>query len=218
MYHVIGGVFDAATLEALTEAAAALTFEDGSATAGALARRVKANAQAAISPERDAVLRKVESALSANALFASAARPRAFARLVVSRYRTGQTYGLHVDDALMAGARTDLSFTLFLSDPDSYDGGALVISDRVEDRAFKLPAGELILYPSDTLHRVEPVTAGERLAVVGWVTSWVREPDRREILFDLDAAITAELAGAHDPDQLLRLSRTRSNLIRMWAG
>jgi PKHD-type hydroxylase len=218
MFHVIGGLFDSPTLDALTEAAASLTFEDGAATAGALARRVKANAQAAKTPERDAVLRKVESALLANAHFASAARPRAFARTVVSHYTKGQTYGLHVDDALMAGSRTDLSFTLFLSDPDSYEGGALVISDRVEDRAFKLSAGELILYPSDTLHRVEPVTSGERLAVVGWVTSWVREPDRREILFDLDAAISAELAGTNDAEQILRLARTRSNLIRMWAG
>lgn len=218
MFHVIGGLFDGPTLGALTEAAANLTFEDGAATAGALARRVKSNAQAAKTPERDAVLRKVESALSAHPVFASAARPRAFARTVVSRYTEGQTYGLHVDDALMAGARTDLSFTLFLSDPDSYDGGALVISDRVEDRAFKLPAGELILYPSDTLHRVEPVSSGVRLAVVGWVTSWVREPDRREILFDLDAAIATELAGTNDPKQALRLARTRSNLIRMWAG
>jgi PKHD-type hydroxylase len=218
MFHVIDGLFDKPTRDALTDAAASLSFEDGAATAGAIARGVKANAQAAPGPARDAVLRKVEATLAAHPVFASAARPRAFARMVVSRYRTGQTYGLHVDDALMAGARTDLSFTLFLSDPASYNGGALVISDRVEDRAFKLSAGELILYPSDTLHRVEPVTHGERLAVVGWVTSWVRDQNQREILFDLDAAIATEVAGANDPEQVLRLARSRSNLLRMWAG
>ena len=218
MFHVIGGLFDAHELAALREAAGALAFEDGRRTAGALARAVKRNAQAADTPAREAVLRKVRAALDGSAAFQSAARPKAFARLVVSRYAGGQAYGTHVDDALMAGARTDLSFTLFLSDPDSYQGGALVIEDRIEDRAFKLKAGELILYPSDTLHRVEPVSAGERLAVVGWATSWVREPARREILVDLDAAIAAEGARGADTAQMSRLARTRSNLVRMWAA
>lgn len=218
MFHVISGLFDGPTLEALTEAISALSFEDGSRTAGILARDVKMNAQAAPGPARDAVLRKVEATLAGNRHFASAARPRAFVRMLVSRYEGGQTYGLHVDDALMGGARTDLSFTLFLSQPDTYSGGDLVVRDRVEERAFKLPAGELILYPSDTLHRVEPVAEGVRLAVVGWVTSWVRAPEQREILFDLDAAIAAETAGGNDPEQVLRLARTRSNLLRMWAG
>jgi PKHD-type hydroxylase len=217
VFHVIGGLFDGHELAALREAAVALPFEDGRQTAGALARRVKDNHQAAASPARDAVLRKVEAALTRSAAFQSAARPKGFARLIVSRYAGGQAYGTHVDDALIAGARTDLSFTLFLSDPDAYRGGALVIEDRIEDRAFKLPAGEAILYPSDTLHRVEPVAQGTRLAVVGWVTSWVREPGRREILFDLDAAVAAEAARGADAEQLARLTRTRSNLLRLWA-
>jgi PKHD-type hydroxylase len=118
-----------------------LPFEDGRRTAGALALRVKNNAQAAPSPERDALLRCVEAALAAHPVVRSAARPRAFARLAVLRYAGGQAYGLHVDDVLMAGYRTDLSFTLFLSDPASYDGGALVVADRIEDRASKLAPG-----------------------------------------------------------------------------
>lgn len=218
MFHLIDGLFDGPAIAALAEAAAALPFEDGRKTAGPLARGVKSNAQAAPTPERDAVLRRVEAALRAHPLVQSAARPKAFARLAVSRYSGGQAYGLHVDDALMGGARTDLSFTLFLSDPASYDGGALVVADRIEERAFRLAPGQAILYPSDTLHRVEPVTRGERLVVVGWITSWVRDPARREILFDLDAALAAEAARGGDPDQLLRLQRTRSNLLRMWAS
>ncbi|WP_343081781.1 Fe2+-dependent dioxygenase [Ostreiculturibacter nitratireducens] len=217
MFHLIEGLFDGPTLAALTDAAAALPFEDGRKTAGPLARGVKNNAQAAASPERDAVLAKVEAALRAHPVVQSAARPKAFARLAVSRYAGGQAYGLHVDDALMAGARTDLSFTLFLSDPQSYEGGALVVADRVEERGFKLPPGQAILYPSDTLHRVEPVTTGERLAIVGWITSWVRDPAQREILFDLDAAIAAEADRGGDQAQILRLQRSRSNLLRMWA-
>lgn len=215
MFHVIGGLFDPHGLAALRDAAAALHWEDGAHTAGAMARAVKRNAQAAPGPAREAVLRKVEAALLASPAFLSAARPKGFVRLLVSRYEGGQAYGTHVDEPIMAGARTDLSFTLFLSDPDSYRGGALVIEDRIEDRAFKLRAGELLLYPSDTLHRVEAVAEGTRLAVVGWLTSWVPDPARREVLFDLDAA----LSGADgEADRSLRLARARAGLMRMWAA
>jgi PKHD-type hydroxylase len=219
MFHVIDGLFDAPTLAALREAARDLPYEDGRRTAGALARAVKDNAQAPDSPARAAVLARVEAALAASPAFQSLARPRLYAGLRVSRYTDGQVYGSHVDDALMPGGRADLSFTLFLSDPDSYRGGALVVEDAVEDRAVKLPAGELVLYPSDTLHRVEPVTTGTRLAVVGWVESWLRDPRQRAILHDLDTAVAGALA-AEGPTapQVLRLARVRSNLLRLWAG
>jgi len=218
MFHLIEGILRGPELDALREAADALDFEDGARTAGGLAKAVKANAQAAETPARGAVLAKAEAALLAHPLFASAARPREIVRLIVSRYGPQQTYGLHVDDALMQGARTDLSFTLALSDPESYEGGALVVADRVEERAFRPAAGDAILYPSDTLHRVEPVRSGTRLCIVGWVTSWVRHTAQREILVDLDAAVAAEQAGPDRSDQMLRLSLLRSNLLRMWAG
>ncbi len=216
MMLVIDGLFDAGTVTALREAAEALDFADGAATAGAMARRVKANDQATVTPERDALLAKVSTTVRAHPVFLSAARPHRISPLIVSRYREGQTYGSHVDDALMGGLRTDLSFTLFLSEPESYDGGALVIEDSFEARAIKLGAGEMILYPSTSLHRVEPVTRGARLAVVGWVQSRVRDAGRREILFDLDRSVAELQAGGAD-ELLDRLAKTRSNLLRMWA-
>lgn len=201
----------------LAEAAAALDFEDGRRTAGRFAAPVKRNDQARQSPARTALLERVAKAILAHPVIQSAARPRLMSPLLLSRYRPGQDYGLHVDDALMGGMRSDLSFTLFLAPPESYDGGALVIEDALEDRAIKLPAGDLILYPSTTLHRVDPVTRGERLAVVGWVQSLIRSPDQREILFDLDRAIETIFDREGKSAVFDRLAKTRSNLIRMWA-
>lgn len=215
---VLENILTASEVTALREAAKALSFGDGRATAGVHARVVKANDQALPCPELDVVQAKVEQALAASPLFRSAARPKALTRLIVSRYREGQTYGLHVDDALMQGLRTDLSFTLFLAEPDTYDGGALIIEDTFEARAIKLAAGEVILYPATTLHRVEPVTRGERLAVVGWVQSLIRDGAQREILFDLDQAVEACFAAEGKTGQFDRLTKTRSNLMRMWIG
>ncbi len=217
MLMVIGSLLSSVETAVLAEGAGDLAFDDGRATAGRFATTVKANSQAATSPERDALLAKVETALATNPLFRSAARPKALTRLILSRYRQEQTYGLHVDDALMQGLRTDLSFTLFLSPPESYDGGALVIEDSFEARAIKLGAGDMILYPATTLHRVEPVTRGERLAVVGWVQSLIRDAAQREILFDLDQSVDAAFARDGTSAEFDRLAKTRSNLLRMWA-
>jgi PKHD-type hydroxylase len=217
MFLAIENLLDAASVAALRDEAGLLTFEDGGKTAGRFAREVKSNDQAAPSDARDAVLAMVARAVQAHPLFAAAARPKAMTPLILSRYRPGQTYGLHVDDALMGGLRTDISFTLFLSDPEAYDGGALIVEDALEARAIKLTAGSVFLYPSTTLHRVEPVTQGERLVVVGWVQSCIRQADKREILFDLDKSI-AELHATTGKSALFdTLCKTRSNLLRMWA-
>ncbi|MCB2116722.1 MAG: Fe2+-dependent dioxygenase [Rhodobacteraceae bacterium] len=218
MFLVLDGVLTPAEAAALHGAAETLPFDDGRKTAGAIARAIKANDQAAPSEGLEAIRAKVAAALMAHPVFRSAARPKAMTPLILSRYRAGQTYGMHVDDALMQGLRTDLSFTLFLGEPETYDGGALVVADTAEERAFKLSAGSLILYPSTTLHRVEPVTRGTRLCLVGWVQSWIRDAGQREILFDLDRAI-AEILGREGKTSLLdTLSKTRSNLLRMWAA
>lgn len=218
MIVVLDSVLSAPEVAAVRDIAASLDFADGKATAGRFAKAVKANHQAAPSAERDAVLEKARQALLAHAVFSAAARPRQFTPMILSRYREGETYGSHVDDALMGGLRTDLSFTLFLSDPEAYEGGALVIEDEVEERAIRLSAGSAILYPSTSLHRVAPVTSGERLAVVGWVESWIRSAEEREILFDLERVVQAIHATEGKSVVFDLVSKTRSNLLRMWAG
>jgi len=217
MFLILGEVLDQYEVAALREAAADLDFQDGRATAGRFAKPVKRNEQATASPDLDAITEKVKTALGKNRLFKAAARPRRFVRLLVSRYTPGMEYGLHVDDAIMDGQRTDLSFTLFLSASDAYAGGGLVIEDALEARTIRLEAGEMVLYPSNTLHRVEPVTEGERLAVVGWVTSWVRDPQRREILFDLEMTASEMFAREGKAPTIDRLNKARTNLLRMWA-
>ena len=214
---VLSDLLTATEARVLHDAAAVLEFEDGKRTAGRIARTVKDNLQAVTGADSAAVLQKVSAALMAHPLFQAVACPRAVARMMVTRTEGGGHYGDHVDNALMGAARADVSFTLFLSPPDSYGGGELVICDRAEDRAFKLGQGEAIVYPATSLHRVEPVTTGSRLVVVGWFNSWVRDPARREILFDLwQAVAAAEAAG--DAAQLRLLSKSRTNLLRMWAG
>lgn len=210
-------ILSPAELAAIRSAAAEMPFGDGKASAGRYAREVKANDQAAPSDALEAIRARVGSALAAHPVFHSAARPKALTPLILSRYRAGQTYGFHVDDAMMGGLRTDLSFTLFLSEPESYDGGALVIEDTFEPRGIKLAAGSLILYPSTALHRVDPVSRGERLAIVGWVQSLVRDAGQREILFDLDRSIASLHARDGKSEVFDLLTKSRSNLIRMWS-
>ncbi len=191
-------------------------FVSGGKTAGWHARQVKLNEQLD-DKAAAAVTAKISSVLLDNAVFSAAARPKTFVKILVSRYRPGMEYGLHVDDALMGGVRTDLSFTLFLNDPESYDGGELVIEGNDGTQEIKLPAGSLILYPTTTLHRVAPVTKGERLAIVGWVRSYIRSHEQREILFDLDNAIAMARAENASRETIDRLLKVKMNLLRQWA-
>ncbi len=214
---IIGNVLDQHEVAALREAAESLAFEDGARTAGRYAHGVKHNTQAVATAERDAILAKVRKALNQHEVFQSAARPRHYARMLISRYRSGMEYGSHVDDAIINGCRTDLSFTVFLSEPDAYEGGGLVVEDAVEARVIRLQPGDAVLYPTSALHRVEPVSRGERLAIVGWLTSWVRDPARREILFDLDAATRTVFEAEGKTPAVNRLLKAKSNLYRMWA-
>jgi len=217
MIAVLGGVLDATEAAALREAAAKIDFADGRATAGRYAKPVKHNEQAEDSPALRAIVEKARGALEAHEVLRSVARPRKFTRLILSRYRPGMDYGAHVDDAVMAGARTDLSFTLFLSEPGDYEGGGLVMEDAAEARSFRLAPGDAVLYPTSALHRVAPVTRGERLAVVGWVQSRVRDPARREALHDLDVAAAEMFAATGKTAGFDRLLKAKTNLYRMWA-
>ncbi|MEI4232417.1 Fe2+-dependent dioxygenase [Roseovarius sp. D22-M7] len=216
MVFVIGNVLNADDLAALQEAADRLDYQDGRKTAGRYARRVKTNQQARPSPALDAIFDTVRKTVDANELVTSVARPRRYARMLLSRYRDGMSYGPHVDDPVMNGNRTDLSFTLSLSDPARYSGGALVMEDALEDRAITLQAGDMVLYPTSALHRVEPVTEGERVAIVGWITSWVRDPGRREILHDLDVAARGIFDTQGKTAAFDRIFKAKANLSRMW--
>ncbi len=217
MFIVIGDVLSQHDLAALREAANELSFTDGRSTVGRFAREVKNNLQAERSDELQAIFETVQAKLMKNEIFVSAARPRRFARMLLSLYRSGMEYGPHVDNPIMNGARTDLSFTLPLSDPGDYEGGGLVIEDPVEERVFRISAGDMVLYPTSALHRVEPVTRGERLAIVGWVTSRVRDAAKREVLHDLDTVSRAIFDEYGKTPAFDRLFKAKSNLYRMWA-
>lgn len=190
-------------------------WRDGTETAKGAARAVKNNLQAdAALPAVKGVLAKIEQALLDNRVFYAAAQPAAFARIVINRYATGMTYGAHVDAPYINGRRSDLSFTLFLSDPEDYEGGALVIDNAGHEDAIRGPLGSVVLYPSSAVHRVEPVTRGERVACVGWVNSRVRSAEHRAILFDLETAL-ASLRETNAPQALRdRLYNVRNNLLR----
>jgi len=217
MFLVIGNVLDQHDLAAIREAAAELEYTDGKSTAGRYARDVKANLQARPSDELVAIFATVRGKLWASEVFKSAAWPRKVARMLLSRYRTGMEYGLHVDDPIMKDARTDLSFTLPLAPLRDYEGGGLMIDDGTEERVIRVEAGDMVLYPTSALHRVEPVADGERMAIVGWVTSWVRDPARWEVLHDLDVATRAIFDEHGKTPAFDRLFKAKSNLYRMWA-
>src|SRR5688500_4110856 len=169
------------------------SFGDGRATAGELAAKVKNNMQLGASDAEAQVLTGiVHKALHRNALFVSAALPKVICPPLFNRYESGMDFGLHTDNAIRIGAvtfRTDVSGTLFLSEPDEYDGGELVIQDTHGAQHIKLPAGSLVLYPSGSLHQVDPVTRGNRDVAVFWVQSMVRDANQRSLLLQLDASI-----------------------------
>lgn len=221
MRLIAGGVLNAETLAWVRAQSAHLSWHDGAQTAGATARQVKRNEQADLSTRAGQGLEaRLTAAIHAHPVVASAARPRRISPLLISRTSTGGGYGDHVDNALMgpsqARLRTDLSFTLFLSDPADYEGGGLTILDALEDRTLRLPAGDLILYPSGAPHRVEPVTRGVRLVCVGWIESHVRDPGAREVLWDLESVRAAWPLDA-DPAIRLSLDKAIGALLRRWA-
>lgn len=191
-------------------------FADGRATAGWSARDVKNNKQADDNAALNALRELIQERLSHNTTFSFAARPKRIIGPLFSRYRSGNTYGEHIDEPIMDGVRSDISFTLFLSPPETYDGGELVIVTTAGEDAVKLPAGSAFVYPATTLHRVTSVTGGERLAAVGWVRSYIRSAEHREILFDLEMA-RREMFERHGRSAAFeRMSKSAANLMRLW--
>ncbi|MBW4481170.1 MAG: Fe2+-dependent dioxygenase [Tildeniella torsiva UHER 1998/13D] len=194
-------------------------FVPGATTAGWHAKLVKQNEQAA-KQAAEPLKAVVQKALVRNALFQAIAYPRIIHSLLFSRYGVGMSYGRHTDNALMGGAnfyRSDLSFTVFLSGPEEYDGGELVIEGADSEQPYKLAAGSALVYPSTTLHRVEPVVRGDRMVAVGWVQSLVRDAARREILFDLETVKRSLFAQTGKTSEFDLLTKTTANLLRQWA-
>lgn len=203
---------------------AGAAWEDGRATAGAQAVTVKNNQQLAQDGEPARALRAlVLQGLERHATFFSAALPRNVFPPMFNRYAgAANTYGNHVDAAIRyapAGrVRTDLSCTLFLCDPDDYEGGDLVVESAAGERRVKLPAGDMVLYPSTSVHRVEPVTRGARVASFFWVQSMVRSEEQRRLLFEMDRALMHLRSTVGEMDAgVVALTGTYHNLLRLWA-
>ncbi len=201
-------------------------WADGRITAGYQSARAKDNAQL---PESDPLARElgalVLDALGRHPLFFAGALPRRLYPPLFNRYAGGQSFGFHVDNAIRYDrtqspaqpVRTDLSATLFFADPHEYDGGELVIEDTYGEHRVKLPAGDLVLYPGTSLHRVEPVTRGARVASFFWIQSFVRSQTQRRTLFELDHSIQQLTAKLPDAPELVSLTGVYHNLLREWS-
>jgi len=202
--------------------AAAMPFVSGASTAGSRAKRVKHNEQISQEAEERKILHEiVVAALMRNAAFRRAALPKRVRPPLISRYRTGMSYGKHVDNALMGPKigreRSDVSITVFISDIDEYDGGELVIHSPFGIQEVKLPKGSAVIYPSSTLHEVTEVTRGERLVAVTWAQSYIRDERQREILSHISQIkdlLNAKAPDAHETDLV---HQTHANLMRMWS-
>jgi len=201
-------------------------WADGRITAGHQSAKAKDNAQL---PETDPAARELGAlildALSKNSTFFSAALPQRVYPPLFNRYAGGQSFGFHVDNAIrydrsrggMDAVRTDLSATLFLSAPDEYDGGELVIEDTYGSHSIKLPAGDLVLYPGTSLHKVTPVTRGARVASFFWIQSLLAEDAQRRLMFELDVSIRRLSADVPEHPALVQLTGVYHNLLRRWS-
>ena len=220
----IADVFTADEVDEMRTRLLAEPWVDGKVTAGQRSARDKFNRQL----NEDSALgllfgQRILARLSENALFMSAALPKRIYPPLFNRYSGGEAFGFHIDNAIRGikgvreRVRTDLSATLFLTDPETYAGGELVIRDTFGERSVKLPAGHLVLYPGTSVHKVNPVTRGERVAAFFWIESLVREDSQRSLLLDMDVAIQRLSAQQADDESLLQLSGVYHNLLRRWS-
>jgi PKHD-type hydroxylase len=197
---------------------------DGNATSGHQSSQAKYNEQLPEnSPEARELGERILQALARSPLFFSAALPKQVFPPLFNRYGPGMTFGNHVDAAIRTHSvqpvrmRTDLSATLFLGEPDTYDGGELLVEDTYGVQSVKLPAGDMVLYPATSLHRVAPITRGVRVASFFWIQSMIRDDGQRTLLFDLDMAIIKMTQAAAQEPALVSLTGVYHNLLRMWA-
>lgn len=220
----IPGVLDKNQLDHCREAMRRAGWVDGRVTAGHQSALVKNNLQLPEgSPEHRELGGMVAAALERNPVFISAVLPQKVFPPLFNRYGCGMGFGAHVDNALRQSSdgsvriRTDVSATLFLSGPEDYEGGELIIEDTYGCHSVKLPAGDLVVYPADSLHQVTPVTRGERLASFFWIQSLVRDKTKRALLFELDTAIIQLTRDVPGHPALVSLTATYHNLLRQWA-
>jgi len=220
----IPGLLSAEEVEVAVATLLDQPWVDGKVTAGQRSARAKNNRQ--LSEDAPVAIRlgeQILSRLSDNALFMSAALPKKIYPPLFNRYSGGEAFDWHIDNAIRGlkgvreRVRTDISATLFLADPASYDGGELVIRDTFGEHAVKLPAGHLLIYPGSSLHKINPVTRGERIASFFWIESLVREDSQRQLLLDMDVAIQRLTAQHADDHALLQLSGAYHNLLRRWS-
>ncbi|QRG77829.1 PKHD-type hydroxylase YbiX [Citrobacter sp. R56] len=222
MYHIPGVLTPQGVAQCRQQLEQA-DWIDGRATTGAQGAQVKNNQQVDTGSELYIALQKaVLSAINQSALFFSAALPKTISMPLFNRYQDNETYGFHVDGAVRSHPesgwmRTDLSATLFLSSPESYDGGELIVNDTYGQHAVKLPAGDVVLYPSSSLHCVTPVTRGVRVASFMWVQSMIRDDKKRAMLFELDKNIQSLKSRNGESDEILSLLNLYHNLLREWS-
>ena len=219
----IPDVFTKAEVAALRRTLDAGPWADGNMTSGHQSATAKRNRQL---PEDSDVAKEVSAlivqALNANPMFVSAALPHTIFPPLFNRYEGGGEFGTHVDNAIRQRdghrIRSDLSATLFLSEPEDYDGGELIIEEMYGAQSVKLPAGDLVLYPSKSLHRVTPVTRGARVSSFMWLQSLIRDDGDREMLFRMDVAIQRVALEKGPKDQaVIELTGVYHNLLRRWA-
>lgn len=222
MLLAIAKVLEPDELQLVRSWLAGARFVDGRLSAGSAAQRVKSNEEVAGgAPDLERLNRVVMRNLVRHPLYRAGALPLHVASPFYARYRSGMAYGSHLDDPIMGGEgvmyRSDIAITVFLSAPEEYDGGELVVRTAAGEQAVKSAAGDAVLYPASSIHRVNPVTRGERLVAVTWVQSLVRDPARRELLFGLNSARETLLQRAPDAPETVQVNAAYMNLIRMWS-
>ena len=217
----IKGILDRDQLVTVQQLITAGKFSDGSSSAGMAASRVKHNEELVLEQRLMGDLNNlVMGSLVKHPVYRSAAMPLKTAAPYYAHYTKGMSYGEHVDDPIMGQGeiyRSDVSITIFLNSPEDYDGGELVIQTSFGEQQVKLPAGDAILYPSSSVHRVAEVTRGERQVAVSWIQSLVKEPEKRALLHDLNQAREKLLHEKPDADETRQVNQSYINLVRMWS-
>ena len=221
MLTQLTNVLDPAELQTARRLISGGGFVDGVFSAGIAAGRVKRNQELSLEERLMRQLNNlVMGGLVRHTVYRSAAMPLKVAAPYYARYSAGMSYGNHVDDPVMGQGdlyRSDISVTIFLSDPADYDGGELVIQTSFGEQRVKLAAGDAVIYPSSSLHRVAEVTRGERLVAVSWIQSLIREPDKRALLHELNQAREKLLQENPDAEETARVNHAYINLVRMWS-